>query len=72
MREYIGAAIKSVLGQTYGEWELLIVDDASTDGTGKAIIVRPGLEGWNKHSLNMNLEEMLVAIGEPVKRWRRK
>lgn len=38
----------------------------------KAIIVRPGLEGWNKHSLNMNLEEMLVAIGEPVKRWRRK
>ena len=34
--------------------------------------VRPGLEGWNKHSLNMNLEEMLVAIGEPVKRWRRK
>ena len=38
----------------------------------KAIIVRPGLEGWNKHSLNMNLEEMLVSIGEPVKRWRRK
>ena len=38
----------------------------------KAIIVRPGLEGWNKHSLSMNLEEMLVAIGEPVKRWRRK
>ena len=38
----------------------------------KAIIVRPGLEGWNKHSLNMNLEEMLISIGEPVKNWRKK
>lgn len=38
----------------------------------KAVIVRPGLEGWNAHSINMNMEEMLIAIGEPVKRWRRK
>ena len=36
------------------------------------VIVRPGLEGWNANSINMNLEEMLIAIGEPVKRWRRK
>lgn len=32
----------------------------------KAIIVRPGLEGWNAHSINMNKEEMLIAIGETV------
>lgn len=29
----------------------------------KAIIVRPGLEGWNAHSINMNKEEMLIVIG---------
>lgn len=31
--KYIGAAIDSVLAQTYCNWELLITDDASTDGT---------------------------------------
>lgn len=30
---YIGAAIESVLAQTHPHWELLIVDDASSDGT---------------------------------------
>ena len=31
--KYIGAAIDSVLAQTYSNWELLITDDASTDDT---------------------------------------
>ena len=31
--DYIGAAIESVLAQTYADWELVIVDDASPDAT---------------------------------------
>ena len=35
--EYIGKTIQSVLAQTYEDWELLIVDDRSTDNTQKVV-----------------------------------
>ena len=38
----------------------------------KAVIVRPGLDGWNAISYTMTLEQMLESIGEPVKNWRKK
>lgn len=31
--KFIGAAIESILDQTFREFELLIIEDASTDGT---------------------------------------
>jgi glycosyltransferase involved in cell wall biosynthesis len=37
LQEYIGACIESVLDQTYSNFELIIVDDASTDNSVKII-----------------------------------
>lgn len=34
---YIGEAVRSVLGQTLADWELVIVNDGSTDGTGAVV-----------------------------------
>ena len=38
----------------------------------KAVVVRPGLIDWNPISRTHTLEQMLIEIGEPVYRWKRK
>ena len=47
--KYIVETIQSVLAQTYKDWELLIVDDCSTDNTDE--IVKPFLADKRIHYL---------------------
>lgn len=57
--KYIDEAISSVISQTYTKWELLIIDDCSTDGTAK-IAERFASQDSRIHLLR-NLQNMGVA-----------
>lgn len=47
--EYIKETIKSVLDQTYGDWEMIIVDDCSTDNSQEII------EGYTNNDSRIKL-----------------
>ena len=35
--EYLGATIETVIAQTCGEWELIVLDDGSSDGSADVV-----------------------------------
>ena len=57
---FIGETIKSVLAQTYSNWELLIQDDCSTDGT--ADVVRPFAEADSRIKYECNPKNSGAAV----------
>ncbi len=73
-REYIEESVKSIIDQTYSDFELLIIDDCSTDGTyeylksledNRITIVRKQQNTGLTISLNMGLR---MAKGEYIAR----
>jgi glycosyltransferase involved in cell wall biosynthesis len=61
-RQMLGAAIESVTRQTYREWELIIVNDASRDGTDEAV------ENWVKKDKRIIYEKTDITSGGSVAR----
>ncbi|MCB6569842.1 glycosyltransferase [Eubacterium limosum] len=57
--EYISKSIESILRQTYRQWELIIVDDCSTDNTNE--VVKPYLKDKRIHFLK-NEKNLGAAI----------
>src|SRR5919109_970055 len=37
VEKFVGRAIDSVIAQTFRDWEIIVVDDASTDGTARTV-----------------------------------
>ena len=59
---FIGFSIESILNQTYTNWELLITDDASTDGTWKM------LKEYSKRDKRIKIFRLEMNSGSGVAR----
>jgi glycosyltransferase involved in cell wall biosynthesis len=71
---YIGVAIASVLSQSFGDFELLIIDDGSTDGTAGVVQAfrdsriryryhtNQGIAGALNHGLTLARTELIVRF----------
>ena len=62
--KFIKETIESVLSQTYSNWELIIVDDCSTDNTDE--IVKPYLE--NERIKYFKNEKNIILTTITIKR----
>lgn len=60
--KHIEETIKSVVSQTYFEWEMLIIDDCSTDNTSKIV------NHWCKKDIRIKLYSMSINSGPAAAR----
>lgn len=58
--KYIAATIESVLSQTYQDWEMLIVDDCSTDGSYELI------ESYSRKDSRIKSFKTQAHVGNPT------
>jgi glycosyltransferase involved in cell wall biosynthesis len=61
-RKTIARSIASVQAQTYGAWELLVIDDGSTDGTGEvvqALAEKDSRIRYIKNEANLGIQKTL-------------
>jgi teichuronic acid biosynthesis glycosyltransferase TuaG len=68
---YIREAIQSVLDQTYNNWELIVINDGSTDGTGSYLssIVHPAIKVINQQNRGVSAARNIgldLASGEYI------
>ena len=61
-QDYIKEAIQSVLNQTYHDWELIIVDDCSTDNSVEVI------KSYKDDRIKLFVNEKNLGLKETVKR----
>jgi Glycosyl transferase family 2 len=59
---YVDAAIRSILSQTFTDFELLIVDDGSTDGT------REKVAAWTDHRIRVVRNESNIGLTRSLNR----
>ena len=59
MERFVADTIHSVIGQTFANWELLVVDDASTDGT--VALVQALAEKDHRIDISINSEHAGIA-----------